>query len=124
PRFALCVPISTPTTPSRILDGVGELALPSCATVSKTATVQLELEVTSPATSAILHPLGHIRPDGGRPVVESWILHDHRAAPVLAALRSGKGKVAVVGTWKFVTLDAVNNWRLFENLLAWLSSPE
>jgi hypothetical protein len=104
-----------------ILADVHEIAFLSSAGIYKTDTRIPECILQSPDTALRMLPKGHIQPDGSRPAIDDWVVDRHGAVPLLVADHWGKGKIALIGTWKIVTVDYGDNAKLFRNILNWLA---
>jgi hypothetical protein len=121
PDLAARVPI--PPDPAHpLLAQVTEARFLSAASVRRTTAAAVDLELRSQPDSQRFRPLGHIIEDGSRPNIDSWVLEEQAACPLLVAKRVRKGRVVVAGTWKLWTLDWPDNQRLLDNILSWLGA--
>jgi hypothetical protein len=64
---------------------------------------------------------GPLDENGMRPIIESWKAVGTGAKPVFVAFESGRGRVAVAGTWKLAALDVEDNRPFLSSVLRWLT---
>jgi hypothetical protein len=122
PNLAARIPIP-PSSDHPLLAQVSEARFLSAASVRRTTTAPVDLELRSQPDSQRFRPLGRIIEDGSRPNIDTWVLEEEKATcPLLVAKRVRKGRVVAVGTWKLWTLDWPDNLRLLDNILGWLAS--
>jgi hypothetical protein len=103
-----------------IVFGVNRVVLLSAASLDVRRAVTRDLDLKTPPSSEIWRPEGPKDPKGMRPIIEQWVKGGQESAVVLTSFQSGKGKVAVVGTWKLMTLPYGDNRKLVENLIDWV----
>jgi TIR domain len=101
-------------------EGVSELALIAAASVRSTTREPIEIRIDGPNDAIVKRPLGHIKRDGSRPVIDRWIPHHAGPVTLVAARKWGKGRVVVAGTWKLCTVDLADNRRFLNNAIGWL----
>lgn len=119
-RLRLTIPVGPAAHQHAVLSGVETIVVQSSASLLSETLSRPELIVESPPDSLVMRPLGQIQPKGGRPNIEAWEVARTAAAAILLARSWEAGRVAAVGTWKLLTLQAGDNARLLGNLLTWL----
>jgi len=115
----LGVRVTIPSTPA-LPNAKGVVFLSSAPLDITRMNPKPEFVMRANSTATVWQPDGPKDPNGMRPTIERWTKTKATAPVVLVAFRSGRGKVAIIGTWKVTTLVAGDNSRLMEDLLAWL----
>lgn len=121
PRYAVRPRLDTRSPSHPITNGVQELAFISAASVVSTSIEMPEAVIQSPDDTWIMRPVGHIEPDGSRPVIDTWEPDRQGGATLLAARTWNRGRVVVAGSWKLWTVNYGDNGKLIDNVLTWLA---
>jgi hypothetical protein len=105
-----------------IVRGIHDLAFLSACSVEITSNAEGSAGylIETPADSVIMHPHGKQDEQGWMPVIDYYDVQI-ATAPLLAAGRHNRGRVAVCGSQKLCSLDYGDNARLVQNILAWLA---
>jgi len=100
--------------------GVNRVVLLSAASLDVRHAMPRDFEWKTSPASEIWRPEGPKDPKGMRPIIEQWVKSGQESAVVFTSFRYGRGKVAVIGTWKVVTLPHGDNKRFIENVIDWI----
>lgn len=124
---SLGVSLETKGSPHRFVIDVKRVVLLSAASldVSHASPPQPHFELKTSPSSEIWRPEGPKDVKGMRPIIERWVKSGQESAVVFTSFQPGKGKVAIIGTWKLLTLSEPSseygdNKKFIENVIDWL----
>ena len=104
-----------------IVYGVKRVILLSSASLDVSNAMGKGFDLRTGGSSETWLPEGPKDAKGMRPFIKGYVNGGRQDAVVLAAFKNGKGKVAIIGTWKILTLPYfADNEKLVENLFRWL----
>jgi pimeloyl-ACP methyl ester carboxylesterase len=105
-----------------ILYNVKRVVLLSSASLDVSHALRNDFEIKTGTSSEARIPKGRLDPKNGQFFnIEKYVNNGQQDAVVVTASEHGKGKVAVIGTWKVLTLPYfADNQKLVENLIRWL----
>jgi hypothetical protein len=118
---ALRVRVELPLGQAFPTHGVAALAVQSSCTIAASAAVaEPVFRLFAPDSSATWSPLGHLTEDGLRPAIDEWKKDDRPDKCLAVAFPYGRGRVAMFGTWKMLTLDDGGNRLFMRQVMEWL----